>query len=110
MSTTRDEPPEEKERRLDEAIAEYRHAVESGAQPDRAQAEILSRYPDLVQGLKEYFDNDDRFRRAVKPLCSALPPPVTSLAGRTLGDYELLEEIAHGGMGVDADRESHCRV
>jgi serine/threonine-protein kinase len=99
--------------RLNEIIAAYLQAVDTGREPDRQ--ELLRRYPDLAAELEAFFADRDAFDRL------APHGPRTQLAGpadtptvapseshvlapgvkvRYFGDYELLAEIARGGMGV----------
>jgi WD40 repeat protein/serine/threonine protein kinase len=86
-------------------LQEYNKAVAAGEAPDRD--ELTQRHPDLAAELKAYWADQDR-RVAGGPsshtatdaeYTSPLPLPT----GRGLllfGKYELLEEIARGGMGV----------
>jgi WD40 repeat protein len=103
------------EDRLHTVIAEYLQADEAGRAPDRT--DLLGRNPDLAEGLREFFATHDRVRQAV---ASLHPPTITPRAdpgatiaageptspaqalapGMRFGDYELLQEIARGGMGV----------
>ena len=108
------------EQLLEEIIASYIQAVEAGQQP--ARAELLSRHPRLAGDLQAFFADHDRMNEAALPVRpapqtpaldaaadtigstavtapGALESPVSS-GGPRLGDYELLEEIARGGMGV----------
>ena len=102
----------DREARLDEALAEYLQAADAGHEPDRA--EFLTRYPQFAAELKEFFDDRSLFEQAARPW---VPPigngstgGVAMLAGNAavaagarlpyFGDYELLEEIARGGMGI----------
>lgn len=118
MDSTRMGTSEENQR-LDEVITAYLKAVESGQAPDRQ--DLLARHPELAAELAEFFQGQDQMDRLVRPLRDA------SLAGQTMsrsddlanattlapgekrqagtrisyfGDYELIEEIARGGMGV----------
>jgi WD40 repeat protein/tRNA A-37 threonylcarbamoyl transferase component Bud32 len=98
------------DRRLAEVIAAYVQAAEAGQAPDRA--EWLGRYPELAAELAEFFADQDQFDRVMSPLrasprttCfpTASPAPSADPAtpdGHSFGDYELVEEIARGGMGI----------
>ncbi len=74
-TVSRPEPsPPDRERRLDEAIAEYLLAAEAGRAPDRR--EFLARYPDLAGDLASFFDDEDCVRR----LAGTVPMPGAALA------------------------------
>jgi eukaryotic-like serine/threonine-protein kinase len=103
----------ERERQLDEVVTAYLKAVESGGAP--SQQEWLARYPQLADGLAEFFTAQNQLAPLAKPLRVAMPgadAPTTGLGegARSIpapgdriqyfGDYELLEEIGRGGMGV----------
>ena len=93
------ETPGESTGRLDEIIAEYLRAQDCGEAPPRE--ELLQQHADLADELREFFDDQDRVDVAAGGLHGALPqrqfvPPKV----RYFGDYELLDEIARGGMGV----------
>jgi WD40 repeat protein len=108
-----------REERLQEALASYLQAREAGHHPDRQ--EWLAHYPDLAGELADFFANHDQFARLAHPVAPAAPrrparagTPATTPAGaaaglggdakpdavRYFGDYEVLGEIARGGMGV----------
>jgi serine/threonine-protein kinase len=104
-----------REARLNEVIAAYLEAVEAGQAPDRD--EWLARHPDLADDLRAFFVNHDRMAQVGAPLRALAPAeapvsegptvapgetPTDPLLGkvRYFGDYELLEEIARGAMGV----------
>ena len=98
----------DRERRLDEAIAEYLEAVDAGRRP--AAEEWLTRFPDLAAELARFFGDQEQVHSLLvaagptpgpddTPTGAHRAPP----AGVNLpyfGDYELQEEIARGGMGV----------
>jgi serine/threonine protein kinase len=100
------------EARLESALAEYLKAVDLGERVDR-QA-MVDRHPELREELLSFFRNQDAFDRLAEPIREAALGPDeatlddraggTSAGGRPLvryfGDYEILAEIARGGMGV----------
>ena len=93
---------------LDAVIAGYMLAVEAGDVPNRQ--ELLDRHAEHSEALRAFFADLDRMDRVASPLRLAdgleatgaaeanghAPPPTI----RYFGDYELLEEIARGGMGI----------
>src|SRR5437764_1184378 len=92
---------------LDAVIADYVQQVEAGAVPDREA--LLARHPALAERLPAFFTDYDRLDRQAAEL--HLSPALERTTGgsglpgelprvRYFGDYELLEEIARGGMGV----------
>ena len=95
---TGDSRPSDSLNEFDEIIAEYIRAEEAGEAPDRE--EFLSRCEEFRDELEEFFANRDRMERLASPLRSESQeaPPLGKV--RYFGDYELLEEIARGGMGV----------
>jgi len=84
---------------LDDVLAEFLAAEETGAPPDRR--EFLERHPQHADDLREFFANRDQMQRLARPLQSPEPRTNGHALGtvRYFGDYELLEEIAAGGMG-----------
>jgi WD40 repeat protein/Flp pilus assembly protein TadD len=116
MDSAHDEKSEH-DRRLDEVVTAYLKAVEAGEKP--LQHEWLARYPDLAADLAAFFSTQSQVERMAEALrgagpaeqpdhleASTLPPDLSAAADpalgrvRYFGDYELLEEIARGGMGV----------
>jgi WD40 repeat protein/tRNA A-37 threonylcarbamoyl transferase component Bud32 len=82
----------DREQQLDEVITAYLQAVEAGQPID--QTRWLERYPDLAADLAEYFAGQQSVERVAEPFRGE------GSRIRYFGDYELLEEIARGGMGV----------
>src|SRR5271166_3763026 len=93
---------------LDAIIAAYMLAVEAGDVPNRQ--ELLDRHPEHAEWLRSFFTDLDRMDRIASPLRMADGLDAThAVEGnghcelptvRYFGDYELLVEIARGGMGV----------
>src|SRR6516162_6107799 len=89
---------EDHDRLLDEVLARYLRAAQAGEAPSRET--LCEQYPGLAEELVRFFADQDHVERAAGPLRQILPPRSPLGPGCTLGDYELLEEIAQGGMGV----------
>jgi WD40 repeat protein len=105
-----------RDQHLDEVITAYLKACEAGAKPE--PAEWLARYPDLAAELAEFFAGQASLDRLAAPLRPNAGEPATGVDTATIdhlgeptpaappvtvryfGDYELLGEIARGGMGV----------
>jgi WD40 repeat protein len=104
----------DREQLLDEAVTAYLLAVEAGSQPNHT--DWLARYPDLADDLAEFFAGESRVARSAVPLrlLAGTPnrpgdtvglPPLPQPSGwspavRSFADFELLEEVGRGGMGV----------
>ena len=94
-----------REQRLQQILAVYLHDVEAGKNPDREY--LLAQHPDLAGDLRSFLAENDKMRRLADHQEAATSAPELSPNGpaagtkvRYFGDYELLEEIARGGMGV----------
>jgi WD40 repeat protein len=113
MTTASDDSA--KDRQLEDILHTYLQAVDAGQPPDRDA--LLQSHPDLVFELAAFFANQDEVaqlaRGMAEPVAPALPAaeaatgpageasvPALGTQVRYFGDYELLEEIARGGMGV----------
>ncbi|MGO9112123.1 MAG: WD40 repeat domain-containing serine/threonine protein kinase, partial [Thermoguttaceae bacterium] len=108
----------DRDREVDEIISAYLEAVDVGRTLDRQ--EWLRRYPEFAAELEAFLADYEHVDRMAEPLRPASPlPPERGVSGgaetmgsgqpaglsagatvRYVGDYELLEEIARGGMGV----------
>jgi WD40 repeat protein len=92
--------------RVNAVIAEYLRAADAGRPPSRD--ELLARHPDLADELRSFFADHDAARLAAAnsadaPALAPSPAPASPPGlgtVRDFGDYELLDEIARGGMGV----------
>ena len=102
--------------RLDALIHEYLQQIDEGKLPDRGA--LLRQHPDLANEMAGFFDDQDRIAQFARQLrledtvvlASAgneqQPASTAAAVGglphsiRYFGRYEILEEIARGGMGV----------
>ena len=94
--------------RLDQVLAEYLRSVEAGAPLDRQT--LVDKHPDLAEDLRSFFANRDALEHVARPLAGQVrfdeltvgPGESTDSSRRVryFGEYELMEEIARGGMGV----------
>lgn len=104
-------PSSDRGRQVNDIIAAYLEAADAGEEPDREG--LLRQYPDLAAELRAFFADRDAFSRLAAPgktqaqfAEEATVPPTPQPAVpvgtkvRYFGDYELLDEIARGGMGV----------
>jgi WD40 repeat protein/serine/threonine protein kinase len=80
-----------REDRLEEVVLEYLKAVDAGEAPE--PRDVIARHPDLASDLREYFEVDLAVMSAVRN-SPAAPIPIH------LSNYEVLEELGHGGMGI----------
>ncbi|HEU5118211.1 MAG TPA: hypothetical protein VFT74_16455, partial [Isosphaeraceae bacterium] len=78
--------------RLHQALAEYYHSFGSGTSADRSA--FLRAHPDLAPDLEAFFLEQDALAALLSPSPGPNDPPIF------FGDYELMQEMARGGMGV----------
>jgi serine/threonine protein kinase len=83
---------------LDEIIAAYLRS--GGADQSHRQQRLLTAHPELSAELQTFFDAQARFQQMASPLREVFSAPRDCPAGSHIGDYEVLDEIARGGMGV----------
>jgi WD40 repeat protein len=94
---------ETRDRRMQSVLHAYHQALDRGETPDRRA--ILDANPNLRDELAEYFADVSKLNGMAKSLTTVPLGADTALAPalgkiRYFGDYELLEEVARGGMGV----------
>src|SRR5436190_7924305 len=109
----------EREQRLGEIVFACLQAIDTGQHLPRQ--DLLDRHPEFASALAEFFADRDRVQRLAQPLFDTSQP---GPAGQTrvfspnadpgdkqeplpagtrigyFGDFELLEEIGQGGMGI----------
>ena len=102
---------DDREEQLDLIIAEFLQAEERGETVD--VDELVSAHPEFASDLQEFFDDLGQMDVMPSPLGvpSVTRKPILGKL-RYFGDYELLEEIARGGMGIvyKARQESLNRI
>ncbi len=87
---------------LDDALEQVVLALESNAPLDRER--LLAQFPQWTGDLNQFIDNWLAMEQTTAPLAESQPlvfdAPSDHLNGKIIGDYELLELISTGGMGV----------
>lgn len=92
----------DQEQQLEAVIAEFILASEAGAEPDRQQ--LLRQHPHLADQLRPFLAQRDRLNQLAEPIrdfgedLHHFVGPGQQIS--YVGNYELLEEVARGGMGV----------
>ena len=93
---------------MNDLIAQYLETVAAGQPPDWQS--LLAAHPALANDLAAFFADHDGVKHLAEPLRA--PEPVTRSEAETksaasslgtvryFGDYEPLEEIVRGGMGI----------
>lgn len=111
MSFPLSEPRRDREQQLDNIIHEYYRAAEQGDPP--AVTEFIAAHPEFASELREFYSGVGNLQGlvakaagepALPETCSAAPATLRLDAPGSdvhyFGNYELLEEIGRGGMGV----------
>jgi serine/threonine-protein kinase len=98
-------PTADRDERLAQLLAELADDARRGRAPDLDA--VAAAHPDLAGELRELWATAqfaDAFAPRSAPRVtephSPPPAPTAALLPRTFGDYDLLEEIGHGGMGI----------
>jgi serine/threonine protein kinase len=84
----------ERQRRLEEIIFSYEKALDAGQPLDRQQ--LLNIHAELADELRSYFADLDRFDVSA----GLTGPDQDAVLVESFGEYEVIEEIERGGMGV----------
>jgi WD40 repeat protein/tRNA A-37 threonylcarbamoyl transferase component Bud32 len=92
------ECPTFEEERLDEILGAYLEAADTGEAVDRR--DLFARHPDLADRLAAFFDGHDHLERVTMPLRPGAPPMPGFPPPFEFRDYEILEPLGQGGMGV----------
>ena len=89
----------------DDVLADYLARLDRGEAVDRER--FLAEHPEAADQLRSYFAACDELAQMAAPPGAFTPRPEATVAEppaaggpEPFGDYELLEEIARGGMGV----------
>ena len=103
----------EREQRLEQVLVECLEELETGR--SESGTALVARYPEFASEVANLVAGREKLDRFVAPLRAVATPPAADPtpcadgpsspsappeAGRSFGDYELLEEIARGGMGI----------
>jgi serine/threonine protein kinase len=102
----------EREQRLQQVLVECLEALEAGRAPDARALQV--RYPEFAAEVAELLANREKLDRLTAPLRAMAQAELIDMpyrpeenagatlpeGGRSFGDYEILEEIGRGGMGV----------
>ena len=104
MSNTRVANPDDanRDQALEAIIADYIRCCETGNPTDRRA--ILDGHPEFADDLRQFFAQHDHMNQLVEPIREFADDQLQSVGpGQQIsyvGNYELLEEIARGGMGI----------
>ncbi|MHC4175357.1 MAG: protein kinase domain-containing protein, partial [Planctomycetota bacterium] len=92
------------EKSIEEAVQQFVHARSHGQEPDTD--EFVKQYPELEQQLRQRLQNLEKIDALFDSLAGADESDfedtttVRNLVGQKLGDFEIVEMIGRGGMGV----------
>lgn len=92
--------------RVCEIVAAYQDELQAGRRPDRD--EYLGRYPELAAAISECLDGlqflhaglSNHSGSSLSPKTDFASDPLLKASLHVLGDFQIIGEIARGGMGV----------
>ncbi len=87
-----------RDQQLEVILHAYLQAVDAGQAPDRDA--WLCQHPEFASELAAFFADQDKVAQVANGMTGMEVIPSLGTRLRYFGDYELLEEIARGGMGV----------
>jgi len=89
----------DRDEQLERIIADYQQAQNSGQTID--EAALITSHPELAGELREFFAERGYREMLTSPLSDyAVAPQPVLRELQEFGDYQILEEIARGGMGI----------
>jgi WD40 repeat protein/tRNA A-37 threonylcarbamoyl transferase component Bud32 len=98
FENTAETPPPGGDVSFEEVYLAYQEAKDAGKEPDRAA--FVAHYPHLRGELERAFAEEDALDARFGPLAVPRLAAGEGELPRPFGNYELLEEIGRGGMGV----------
>lgn len=83
---------------IDEILAAFLQSRDAGETV--VTEDLLAQYPEFAEELRQFFSQNDHLYHLIDPVEAERPTEQDQPAIREFGDYQLLEQIAQGGMGI----------